>query len=222
MTFTVSATNENVIQEVYNHRKGRWKAVESDPVWQRLPEDIGGDPEWGVDELYGILYELKSKHIPKFRWRLFFPKPWWNWVCKEAWRLRETCYRSFKATGNIEDKIKWKRARAKATRTFREERKREWQSYVGTLSINTKALSVGKKIRRIRGRPQSRVNILKENDIIYTSIVEITEKLAQSFQEITSNLNNDPQFLDYKQVAEQEQLDFESSNKEVYKEVYNG
>ena len=165
-------------------------------------EDIGGDPEWSVDEVYGILDELKSKHIPKFRRRRFFPKPWWNGVCREAWRLRERCYRSFKETRNIEGMIKWKRARAKATRTFREEKKSEWQSYVGTLSINTKASSVWEKIRSIRGRPPARVNMLKENDIIYTSIAEIREKLAQSFQEITLHLNYDPQFLDYKQVAE--------------------
>ena len=118
------------------------------------------------------------------------------------WGLQVRCYRSFNTTGNIEDKIKWKRARAKATRTFREEKKREWQSYVGTLSINTRASSVWKNIRSIGGRPPSRVNMLKKNDIIYTSIVEITEKPAQSFQEITLNLNYDPQFLDYKQVAE--------------------
>ena len=31
------------------------------------------DPEWSVDELYyGILDELKSKHIQKFRRRVFF------------------------------------------------------------------------------------------------------------------------------------------------------
>ena len=126
------------------------------------------------------------------RRRRFFPKPWWNRIFSEAWRQRERCYRTFKTTGNIEDRIKWKKARANARRTFREEKKKDWHSYVDTLTINTKASLVWKKIKSIRGRPPSKVNMLKENDIFYTSNEEITERLAQTFQEITSNLNYDP------------------------------
>ena len=59
--------------------------------------------------------------------------------------FKARCDRSFKATRNIEDKIKWTRARAKATRTFGEQNKREWQSYVGTLPINTKPHQFGKR-----------------------------------------------------------------------------
>ena len=70
-------------------------------------------------------------------------------MCSEVWKSREKCYRIFKTTGNIEDKIKWNRARAKATRTFREEKKKEWQSYVDALSINTKASSVWRKIKSV-------------------------------------------------------------------------
>ena len=44
--------------------------------------------------------------------------------------------------------------------------------------------------------------MLKEIDILYSSMEEITEKLAQIFQEITSNLKYDPQFLIYKASTE--------------------
>ena len=85
------------------------------------------------------------------------------------------------------------------------------------LSINTKSSMVWKKIRSIRGKPPTKVNILRINDIFFnSSIAEITEKLAQAFQEITSNLNYDPQFLDHIYKAEQEQLNFESDNNEEY------
>ena len=107
-------------------------------------------------------------------------------MCSEVWRSREKCFRIFKTTGNIEDKIKWKRAQAKATKTFREEKKKEWQSYVDALSINTKASSVWRKIKSICGRPPSTINMLKENGTVFASIEEITEKLALSFQEIAS------------------------------------
>ena len=112
---------------------------ESVMVWQQLPADIGIDPKQSIYTLYGIVNELRNKHIPMFRMRRFFPKPWRNRMCSEAWRHLERCYRTFKTIGNIEDRIKWKKARANATRTFREEKKKEWHSYVDTLTINTKA-----------------------------------------------------------------------------------
>ena len=99
-------------------------------VW---PADIGIDPKQSIDTLYGILNELRNKHIPMFRRRQFFSKKWWNRMCSEAWRHLERCYRTFMITGNIEDRIKWKKARANATRTFREEKKNEFHSYVDTL-----------------------------------------------------------------------------------------
>ena len=43
--------------------------------------------------------------------------------------------------------------------------------------------------------------MLKEIDILYTPIEEITEKLSQIFQD-TSNLKYDPQFLIYKDSTE--------------------
>ena len=125
-------------------------------------------------------------------------------MCSKAGRHRSIeMLPNFRTTGNVEDKVKWKKARARATRTFREENKNKWQSYVDTLSINTKASLVWRKIRSICGRPPSQVNMIKEKNILYTSI-EITENLAQSFQEITSNLNYDPQFVLYKVATKQE------------------
>ena len=68
-------------------------------------------------------------------------------MCSEVWKSREKCFRIFKTAGNIEDKIKWKRARAKATKTFREEKKKEWQSYVDALSITRRLPQYGRRSR---------------------------------------------------------------------------
>ena len=107
---------ENSYQDNFNHYKGRLTAISSDPMWQCIP-DVGSDPGIAMDKLYGILDELRNKHIPKFKRRRFFPKPCWSQGCGEAWKRREECYRTYKSTGNIDDKINWKRARARATKT---------------------------------------------------------------------------------------------------------
>ena len=50
-------------------------------------------------------------------------------------------------------------------------KKKEWQSYVNALTINTNASLVLWKIKCIHGKPLSTVNMLKENNnIVYASI----------------------------------------------------
>ena len=66
--------NNNDTPEGYNHRKGRYKEIESDMVWQQLPTDIGIDPKQSISTLYGILNEFRNKHIHLFRRRRFFPQ----------------------------------------------------------------------------------------------------------------------------------------------------
>ena len=60
--------------------------------------------------------------------------------------------------------------------------------------------------------------MLKENESVFASIEEITEKLALSFQEKASGLNYDPQFLAYKETSEQAELNL---NQTMRKNIMN-
>ena len=60
--------------------------------------------------------------------------------------------------------------------------------------------------------------MLKENETVFASIEEITEKLALSFQEIASGLNYDPQFLAYEETCEQAELNL---NQTMRKNIMN-
>ena len=40
-----SKSNQNNLQDGYNHHKGRWKEITADSIWQQVPEDVWNDPE---------------------------------------------------------------------------------------------------------------------------------------------------------------------------------
>ena len=120
----------------------------------------------------------------------------------------EKCFRIFK-TGNIEDKIKSKEQ--KQQRRSGKKRKMNGNRMWTLSQLIQRLPQYLRKIKSIRGRPPSAINVLKENGTVFASIEEITEKLALSFQEIASGLNYDPQFLAYKETSEQAELNFVSN-----------
>ena len=79
-----------------------------------VPE--GAEPaNWS---LYRLLDFVKKKWIPKYKKSGFYAKPWWTQACSRMWHERD--YRRFKETGQMEDKIAWKRARALTKKIFKE------------------------------------------------------------------------------------------------------
>ena len=124
--------------------------------------------------------------------------------------------RRAKATGNISDKIEWKKNRAIATKTFREAKQESWRDYVSTLNVGTMSSEVWKTINKIRGRNTREMLILRSGSVYYTEREEIAEKLAETFAKISSEENYNPTFLRYKIAAEQTSLNFKSTNTEPY------
>jgi len=199
----------------YNYKRGNWMEYTSDPIWESLP-DVSDDPKTAIDDMYSLFEELRGKWIPKYKSGRFYPKPWWSEECSRVWRIRESMYRQYKRTSNVEDKVNWKRARAVATRTFREEKKREWQEYVSKLNINSTASSVWDKVRKIRGREPRKIHVIKEGDSVFSSTHEIANIIGRTLSEITSDNNYAGEFAQYKTDQEIHPLVFDSSNQERY------
>ena len=84
------------------------------------------------------------------------------------------------------------------------------------LNYRVPPATIYETIRKIKGKPSRKVNILQDNNQIYSSIPEIEEKLAATFSKISSDGNYDPESLAYKREAEQERVHFESNNNEHY------
>jgi len=220
--FVGLADRESVVPSTdsFNFGRANWKRYSEDPIWSRLPEYSDPDPGIAVDNLYDLFTELREMYVPKFKTGRFFPKPWWSSNCSRAWKEREKCYRTFKRTGRLEDKISWKRARAAATRTFREEKRLEWHEYVSKLNTSATSSEIWGQIKKIKGRPPRKVNTLECEGITYSTIPEIANKLAETLADITSGGSYSPEFQSRRTAAESNDIDFYSDNSESYNATF--
>ena len=196
----------------YNYKKGRWKECAEDGIWKTLPE-AKEDPKTAVDEILGRVLE---KYVPKYTRTRQYPKPWWTEECRNAYKEREKMYRKYKVTRTAEDNINWKRARAKATRTFRLAKKQEWRAIISALTINTPSRKVWEKINRIKGRTPRKINILQENGIIFSTTQEITDKMAETFCKVTRRSNCNERFVRIRSKKEANRIDFSAGREESY------
>lgn len=221
LTLTLQQGDGHQIIEGWNFRKGNWKGFHEDAVWNQIHEEtFPQDTRAAIEQLYLCYKQTADKYIPKYKARRHFPKPWWNPVCRAAWLEREKQYRIFKRTGEVEDKIVWKRARAQANKTFREAKEKHWREYVSALSVGTPSSLVWEQLGRIRGRPKRKISILRMGDEYFSSVGDIAEAIAKTFEEISSDTNYPQQFLDHKHQAEQTPINLDSDNSEPYNQPF--
>ena len=76
-------------------------------------------------------------------------------------------------------------------------------------------------VRRIKGKTQRKVNILRDNDRAYTTIPEIAEKLARTLNQVFSNDSYTEEFSRHKRDVEQESISFNSDNAERYNKPFS-
>ena len=69
---------------------------------------------------------------------------------------------------------------------------------------------------KIKGKPQRKVHILRDNKRTYATIPDIAEKLARTFSQITCNENYSHEFIRHKNAIEQRGINFNSDNTETY------
>ena len=155
-----------------------------------------------VDYIYERLYTAAENHIPSYIRRRHYPKPWWSGECTRVWKERERCYRRWKTTSELRDKVKWKLARAVTTRTFKLAKQNEFRDYISGMIINSPAQKIYEKLRKTRGREAQKVNILRKNEQLYTTTQEIVDCLAESFHQVSKLNNCSPQFLTMKRREE--------------------
>ena len=99
--------------------------------------------------------------------------------------------------------------------------KREaWIEYVERLKHRASPATIYETIRKIKGKTPRKVNILQDNNQIYSSIPDIAKKLAATFNQILSDGNYDPEFLAYEREVEQKRVHFGSNNNEHYNRPY--
>ena len=221
IVFTITSANRETRDqpERYNFKKGNWKEYREDRYWKEVnPEPQNA--EHAVEQLYKQLYEMRNKWVPKYKQRKYYAKPWWTPGCSVAWHERERCYRRYKETRTMEDKIKWKKARALTTRMFKEAKRENWKDFTNTLNRRTNSSKVWETINKIRGKPPIKIPILHVNNKCISIVTEIANAFAAAFESISNEANYSKDFLDHKDKVEKKVIEFTSKNDEPYNMMF--
>ena len=206
--------------ETLNYKTVQWEDFKKDEEWKRLEEISKKTPKEAVDELYEMLNNLIERYIPKYQRRRYYPKTWWTEECGEAWKAREKSYRRYKESGRVEDKILWKKNRAKATRAFRQAKKESWRAYVSSLNSGAKTRELWRTVNKLRGKGTREITILSSGGEIYAECGQIAQKLADTFADIASAENYSQKFKRIKEAAEQHLLNFKPTKDEPYNSIF--
>lgn len=135
------------------------------------------------------------------------PAPWWNSSCAKAIKESKTAFYRYKKHPTLDNLIAFKRLRAKARRTVKERKKASWKEYVQSINRNTSPSEIWNKIRQFKKTPtSSRINVIKYNDNNVTTSENISEALANTFSNTSSNANYDQEFVEYKNNLEKQQI----------------
>ena len=98
----------------------------------------------------------------------------------------------------MEEKVKWKKARARIKRTFNEAKRRNWRGFTSSMNRNTSSCKVWEIINSIRGRPPSKIQILYIDNRCISTVSGIANAFAIVFENVSSKLNYFRSFLEHK------------------------
>lgn len=101
-----------------------------------------------------VLHTAAVQSVPKTSGRFSKrPVPWWNAACTNAVREKRAAFsRLRRHRGDPQCLDAFRRARARARRTFKEARQSSWKAYLSSINTRTTLTEVFNRVRKISGK----------------------------------------------------------------------
>ncbi|XP_044748699.1 uncharacterized protein LOC123309578 [Coccinella septempunctata] len=116
--------------------------------------------------------------------------PWWNDNCHKTVSDSKAALNKYRRTRNAEDLINFKKLRAIARRTLKKSKKDSWRNYVSSITSDTPASEVWRKIKRMNGtKIHNTIPAIILQNTVLNDDQEIANTLADHFQERFKNSN---------------------------------
>ena len=200
----------------WNIKLAMWNIYRSSPSWSNPPDIIESDNISILTDLCSRFESAASKSIPPRITRKRPSNPWWNAELELSKRLREEAYQRSRRHKTQQNILQWKRLRAQHKNRVRFYKRKSWIEYISKINRNTPIKTIYDTMRKIRGRPPKKISFLKDGNNTYTSTEQISNKLAQSFSNVSSTNNYSNAFRQHKINMEQIQLNLSDDQDEQY------
>ena len=111
---------------------------------------------------------------------------------------------------------------AQSQHIIKQEKRLSWQKYVGQLNPRTTLKKVWDIVEKIKGSGTNQgIKHLKINNTLITDDQDIANALVKHFAETSSTNHYQPEFLNYSNMIEKTQLNFNSFNQETYNMLFS-
>lgn len=161
-----------------------------------------------VEEFSTLIIQAAEKHIGRKKYNQHHsPVPWWSQECQEAIKNTKRALNRLRKHKTETNLIEFKKLRAISRRIIKEKKQASWKEYVSTLRSDTPPNQVWDKIRKLKGINKCfQIAALEgEDGTITTTKQDISEILAVSFYNKSSDTNYSKNFLDRKKRIEIEE-----------------
>jgi len=200
-----------------NFKKADWQKYQNSRVWNDLPNDIDTmENGYIIEDLYHRFDGAVKDAVPTYKVTKFYPKPWWSNELKESKKERERMYQRYRSNTTENNFINWKKARAIHKAKIVKHKKDSWIKLASTFQKNTPTAVVYENIRKIKGKTQRKINMLRDGAVVFSSASDIANRFSEHFYISSSNNNYSTIFKQYKIIQEHTKLNFFSNNSEIY------
>ena len=186
---------------------------------ERIDDAVLQSPD-PLQSFVDLIIKIADDFIPKASTIPRKSNPWFDQECRDALKTRRALDNKMKrgCGPHQETLISFKRAQARARRLFNQKKRDSWRNYVSQLTTNTPIKHVWDRVRKISGKnicPPKQYLRGKDSKAV-TTPRDVANEHAAAFAGNSSSAHYSQEFLQIKEEAEKENLNFESQNTEVY------
>ncbi|GFU59107.1 putative RNA-directed DNA polymerase from transposon X-element [Trichonephila clavipes] len=163
-----------------------------------------------VQDVTNVLIAAADLSIPKVSSHSFQRfKPWWNADCQTAYKNQRKLWGTFRRYPTTENLLAFKKTKVNARRVRRQIRRQSWIRYVSTLTSSTSSKQLWKKVKAAKEMYREfSFPILQTSNSVFSSPVDISNILGETFQSISSAASYNSRFLEIKRRAERNPINF--------------
>jgi len=212
---------EDAVIPKFNFSKADWNQFQSLCDREITMERVQAS-ETPIEYFTETIVEIANKCIPKTSANPRIHKPWFNEEFRMARKQRKAAERRFNKHPTQQNLSSLRILRAKARRTGRRVRRESWRNYVSRVNTRTPVSHVWNMIRKIKGKGSgSNVQHLDADGEVFTSKLDISNKIGETFSKNSSSANYLPEFQRHKDREEKTKLSFRSDNSEDYNSIFS-
>ena len=211
--YPITITTEAYIPNqtpIRNYNKADWTIFKNSMSWENLPHHFSNNQAM-LEDFYQRINVACDEAIPTYTPSKFLPKPWWTPDLTASRNKRERFYQIYRRNRSQANLIKWRRARAIHKNNVSKAKEESWREYISEFDCEIPISTLCKRIKRLKGIPPQTTRILQDDTQrtkSYKTPAEISEILAQTFAQVSSNDNYAPEFIPLKEAKEQNMPDF--------------